>query len=174
MTMKEDLHVVKPVTSVDEALEILVEKRISGFPMIDDDWKLENGPTGNEYEHLKKKYIDESSERKRLDNEVIELKGNIRVFCRCRPLNQAEITNGSSSVVEFEYSQENELQIVSSDSSKKQFKFDFVFKPEDNQEVVFAQAKRIVTSVLDGYNVFIFAYGQTGTGKTFTMEELVS
>lgn len=88
---------------------------------------------GNEYELLKKKYIDESSERKRLYNEVIELKGNIRVFCRCRPLNQVEITNGSSSVVEFDSSQENELQIVSSDSSKKQFKFDFVFKPEDNQ-----------------------------------------
>ncbi|KAJ0051761.1 hypothetical protein Pint_02556 [Pistacia integerrima] len=43
----------------------------------------------NEYELLKKKYIDESSERKWLYNEVIELKGNIRVFYRCGPLNQA-------------------------------------------------------------------------------------
>ncbi|XVF41935.1 hypothetical protein PTKIN_Ptkin01aG0320600 [Pterospermum kingtungense] len=124
----------------------------------------------NEYELLKKKYLDESSERKRLYNEVIELKGNIRVYCRCRPLNQAEIANGSSSVVEFDSSQDSELQIISSDSSKKQFKFDHVFRPEDGQEVVFAQTKPIVTSVLDGYNVCIFAYGQTGTGKTFTME----
>lgn len=37
-------------------------------------------------------------------------------------------------------------------------------------EAVFAQTKPVVTSVLDGYNVCIFAYGQTGTGKTFTME----
>ena len=37
-------------------------------------------------------------------------------------------------------------------------------------EAVFAQTKPIVASVLDGYNVCIFAYGQTGTGKTFTME----
>src|ERR1044072_8718856 len=37
-------------------------------------------------------------------------------------------------------------------------------------EAVFAQTKPIVTSVLDGFNVCIFAYGQTGTGKTFTME----
>ncbi|KHG06385.1 Kinesin-like protein KIFC3 [Gossypium arboreum] len=88
----------------------------------------------NEYDLLKKKYLDESSERKRLYNEVIELKGNIRVFCRCRPLNQVEIANGSSSVVEFDSSQDTELQIVSSDSSKKQFKFDHVFRPEDGQE----------------------------------------
>ncbi|KAJ6434430.1 hypothetical protein OIU84_018027 [Salix udensis] len=125
---------------------------------------------GIEYELLKKKYLKELSERKRLYNEVIELKGNIKVFCRCRPLNQVEITNGSSYVVEFDSSIDNELQIISSDSSKKQFKFDHVFRPEDNQEAVFAQTKPIVTSVLDGYNVCIFAYGQTGTGKTFTME----
>ncbi|KAM1490450.1 hypothetical protein ACFXTO_033575 [Malus domestica] len=123
-----------------------------------------------EHELLKKKYLDESSERKRLYNEMIELKGNIRVFCRCRPLNQTEISSGSGSVVEFESSLDNELQVICSDSSKKQFKFDHVFRPEDNQEAVFAQTKPIVTSVLDGYNVCIFAYGQTGTGKTFTME----
>lgn len=88
---------------------------------------------GSENEHLKKKYNEESSERKRLYNEVIELKGNIRVFCRCRPLNHDETTNGSSSIVDFDSSQENELQIICSDSSKKQFKFDHVFRPEDSQ-----------------------------------------
>ncbi|KAL1198040.1 Kinesin-like protein KIN-14S [Cardamine amara subsp. amara] len=119
---------------------------------------------------LKKQYLEESSERKRLYNEVIELKGNIRVFCRCRPLNQAEIANGCASVAEFDPTQDNDLQILSSDSSKKHFKFDHVFKPEDGQDTVFAQTKPIVTSVLDGFNVCIFAYGQTGTGKTFTME----
>ncbi|KAL1193216.1 CBS domain-containing protein CBSX1 [Cardamine amara subsp. amara] len=40
MTKKQDLHVVKPTTTVDEALELLVENRITGFPVIDDDWKL--------------------------------------------------------------------------------------------------------------------------------------
>ncbi|XP_054824299.1 CBS domain-containing protein CBSX1, chloroplastic-like isoform X2 [Prosopis cineraria] len=40
MTSKEYLHVVKPTTSVDEALESLVEHRITGFPVIDDDWNL--------------------------------------------------------------------------------------------------------------------------------------
>ncbi|KAL0357326.1 UNVERIFIED_CONTAM: Kinesin-like protein KIN-14S [Sesamum calycinum] len=123
-----------------------------------------------ECELLKKKYLEECSARKKLYNEVIELKGNIRVFCRCRPLKQDEIANGSTSVVEFDSSQENELQITCSDSSRKLFKFDHVFRPEDNQEAIFAQTLPIVTSVLDGYNVCIFAYGQTGTGKTYTME----
>ncbi|XP_048336898.2 CBS domain-containing protein CBSX1, chloroplastic [Ziziphus jujuba] len=40
MTKKDNLHVVKPSTTVDEALQALVEKRITGFPVIDDDWKL--------------------------------------------------------------------------------------------------------------------------------------
>ncbi|GAA0144796.1 hypothetical protein Leryth_014109 [Lithospermum erythrorhizon] len=40
MTRKEELHVVKPCTSVDEALEALVEKRITGFPVVDDEWNL--------------------------------------------------------------------------------------------------------------------------------------
>ncbi|XP_065874936.1 CBS domain-containing protein CBSX1, chloroplastic [Euphorbia lathyris] len=40
MTRKEDLQVVKPTTTVDEALQSLVEHRITGFPVIDDDWKL--------------------------------------------------------------------------------------------------------------------------------------
>ncbi|GAB2211558.1 hypothetical protein Drorol1_Dr00024876 [Drosera rotundifolia] len=123
-----------------------------------------------EDEILKKKYIEECSERKRLYNEVIELKGNIRVFCRCRPLSEDEIRNGCSSVAEFDPSQENELNIICADSSKKQFKFDHVFSPQATQEAVFAQTSPVITSVLDGYNVCIFAYGQTGTGKTFTME----
>ena len=88
---------------------------------------------GAEYELLKRKYSEESSERRRLYNEVIELKGNIRVFCRCRPLNENEIANGSVSVVNFESSSDNELQVICADSSKKQFKFDHVFGPEDNQ-----------------------------------------
>ncbi|KAM7520450.1 hypothetical protein LguiB_019412 [Lonicera macranthoides] len=47
MTRKEELHVVKPTTTVDEALDLLVENRITGFPVIDDDWKLLAGKEQN-------------------------------------------------------------------------------------------------------------------------------
>ncbi|KAK1294141.1 Kinesin-4 [Acorus calamus] len=146
-------------------------------PMEADTEEPQQGPTeesyqiaGGNYDMLKKKFIEESSERKRLYNEVIELRGNIRVFCRCRPLSPDEVANGDSSVFDLDTTQDTEFQIVSSDSSRKRFKFDHVFGPQDNQETVFAETMPIVTSVLDGFNVCIFAYGQTGTGKTFTME----
>ncbi|RVW35994.1 Retrovirus-related Pol polyprotein from transposon RE1 [Vitis vinifera] len=80
-------------------------------------------------------------------------------FGICRPLNQAEMANGSTSIVDFVSSRENELQIICSDSSKKQFKFDHVFRPGSDQgslnmqRLFFAQTSPIVTSMLDGYNV---------------------
>ena len=86
-----------------------------------------------ESELLKKKYLEEFAERKKLYNEVIELKGNIRVFCRCRPLNQDEIANEATSVVEVVPSQEQELHVICADSSKKHFKFDYVFGPDADQ-----------------------------------------
>ncbi|KAG8085489.1 hypothetical protein GUJ93_ZPchr0010g8041 [Zizania palustris] len=122
------------------------------------------------YDGLKKKYRDECAERRRLYNELIELRGNIRVFCRCRPLSADEVSNGCSSIVEIDPSHETELQYVPSDKDKKVFKFDHVFGPAEDQETVFAESLPVVRSVMDGFNVCIFAYGQTGTGKTFTME----
>lgn len=121
-------------------------------------------------EDLKKKFNKETMERKKLYNKVLELTGNIRVFCRCRPLSDGEISAGASSVAEFDTTRDNELSIRVNGSTKKVFKFDRVFSTQDDQVAVFADTAPVVVSVLDGYNVCIFAYGQTGTGKTFTME----
>ncbi|PPD73003.1 hypothetical protein GOBAR_DD30086 [Gossypium barbadense] len=98
----------------------------------------------------------------------VQALGNIRVFCRCRPLSKEEISAGSAQVVDFDAAKDGDIGILTG-ASKKTFKFDRVYTPKDNQDV-FADALPLVTSVLDGYNVCIFAYGQTGTGKTFTME----
>ncbi|XP_024974589.1 kinesin-like protein KIN-14R [Cynara cardunculus var. scolymus] len=124
-------------------------------------------------EDLKVKYNEEQAKRRKLHNQVEDAKGNIRVFCRCRPLNKTEAASGCSTVVDFGAALDGVLGVLSNGSTKKTFKFDSVFTPKDNQDDVFAQASPLVTSVLDGYNVCIFAYGQTGTGKTFTMEGTV-
>ncbi|KAJ8557432.1 hypothetical protein K7X08_003057 [Anisodus acutangulus] len=123
-----------------------------------------------QYEDLKMKYNEEQAKRRKLCNEVQEAKGNIRVFCRCRPLSKAEVPDGCSTVVDFDVAKDGELGILNGSSTKKTFKFDRVYTPKDDQGVVYADASPMVISVLDGYNVCIFAYGQTGTGKTFTME----
>ncbi|KAH9664287.1 kinesin-like protein KIN-14R [Citrus sinensis] len=100
----------------------------------------------------------------------VQALGNIRVFCRCRPLNKVEISAGCATVVDFDAAKDGELGVLTGSSTRKTFKFDRVFTPNDGQVDVFADASPLVISVLDGYNVCIFAYGQTGTGKTFTME----
>ncbi|MBA0688542.1 hypothetical protein Goari_006319, partial [Gossypium aridum] len=100
----------------------------------------------------------------------VQALGNIRVFCRCRPLSKEEISTGSAQVVDFDAAKDGDIGILTGASTKKTFKFDRVYTPKDNQVDVFADALPLVTSVFDGYNVCIFAYGQTGTGKTFTME----
>lgn len=121
-------------------------------------------------EDLKQKYNEELVKRRKLYNQIQEAKGNIRVFCRCRPLNKHEVSAGHAMVVDLSASKDGDLGIVTGGSTKKLYKFDRIYTPNDGQVDVFADASPMVISVLDGYNVCIFAYGQTGTGKTFTME----
>lgn len=121
-------------------------------------------------EDFKMKYSEEQAKRKELYNQIQQTRGNIRVFCRCRPLNKVEISAGCATVVDFDAAKDGELGVLTGSSTRKTFKFDRVYTPKDGQVDVFADASPLVISVLDGYNVCIFAYGQTGTGKTFTME----
>ncbi|KAJ7981977.1 Kinesin-like protein [Quillaja saponaria] len=122
------------------------------------------------HEDVKTKFIEGVKERKELYNKVLELRGNIRVFCRCRPLNDEEMTAGATMAIDFECAKDGELAVKSNGALRKTFKFDSVFSPQVDQADVFEDTAPFAASVLDGYNVCIFAYGQTGSGKTFTME----
>ncbi|CAN6363588.1 unnamed protein product [Urochloa humidicola] len=102
--------------------------------------------------------------REALDK-LIDLKGSIRVFCRVRPLVQINNLKTKSPVTV-----EREKIAVKSVGIKKEFSVDRVFDQESKQEDVFQEVKPILRSALDGHNVCILSYGQTGTGKTYTME----
>ncbi|XP_028752425.1 kinesin-like protein KIN-14Q [Neltuma alba] len=122
------------------------------------------------HEDLRSKYLEGARKQKELYNKVLELKGNIRVFCRCRPLNAEEMTSGARMAMDFESAKDGELTVLSNGAPRKTFKFDAVFGPQSRSAEIFEDTAPFAASVLDGYNVCIFAYGQTGTGKTFTME----
>ncbi|XP_063863781.1 kinesin-like protein KIFC1 isoform X3 [Scylla paramamosain] len=135
---------------------------------------------------LEKKLLEGETFRRKLHNQVLELKGNIRVFCRVRPLIGEEIKNNgdSSDIHHINFLDERTLELCkggdvnsSTMSGLKgrgnghlEFTYDKVFTPCATQTEVFEEISQLVQSALDGYNVCVFAYGQTGSGKTFTME----
>ncbi|CAL9135631.1 unnamed protein product [Musa acuminata var. zebrina] len=109
-------------------------------------------------------------ENRRLYNEVQELKGNIRVYCRIRPYLSGE--NKKQSTI-YHIGENGELILANPTKQGKDgqrvFNFNKVFGPTATQEEVFLDTRPLIQSILDGYNVCIFAYGQTGSGKTYTM-----
>ena len=123
--------------------------------------------------------------RRALHNQVQELKGNIRVFCRVRPVNRhdGESVDAAETGAGKDHS-EPLLRVARAGESagralavappgKKEkptrFAFDRVFGGDAGQAEVFEDIAHLVQSALDGYKVCIFAYGQTGSGKTYTM-----
>ena len=91
-------------------------------------------------------------------NRTLKSENNILVGIRVRPLREDE-----ENVVEMA-----DTQVVV--ASEKVFNFDHMFGSEDGQDTVYRQlVEDRVQGVLDGYNSTVFAYGQTGTGKTFSM-----
>ncbi|KAL3461581.1 P-loop containing nucleoside triphosphate hydrolase protein [Aspergillus heterothallicus] len=130
----------------------------------------------------KDKLRREETLRRKLHNQVQELKGNIRVFCRVRPpLGAEEISNATH----FSYPDESEdckeINILGPEEKSSlgavtrknhNFSFDHVFGPSAQNSDVFDEISQLVQSALDGYNVCIFCYGQTGSGKTHTMSSL--
>ncbi|KAI9762978.1 MAG: kinesin-like nuclear fusion protein [Chaenotheca gracillima] len=121
----------------------------------------------------------EESLRRKLHNQVQELKGNIRVFCRIRPLLETDSANDQAKICYPDSDKESkELELTGAEeksslgnitAKKNAFSFDHVFRPDSQNQAVFEEISQLVQSALDGYNVCIFCYGQTGSGKTYTM-----
>ncbi|CAO3686810.1 unnamed protein product [Umbelopsis vinacea] len=125
------------------------------------------------------KLLEEEKNRRRLHNTIQELKGNIRVFCRIRPVLDAERkTAVSTTDMAYPGKEKNQLELIDTSTTSNgtttsksyPFTFDRVFQPTATQNDCFEEISHLVQSALDGYNVCIFAYGQTGSGKTYTME----
>ena len=133
----------------------------------------------HESEEAKEKLIVEETLRRKLHNQVQELKGNIRVFCRVRPSLQSDSSEAAAAISypdgaldakELEVMGPEEKSSLGNITTRRHaFNFDHVFGPASQNEDIFGEISQLVQSALDGYNVCIFCYGQTGSGKTFTM-----
>jgi hypothetical protein len=115
---------------------------------------------------MTKQYKEESVLRKRYFNMMEDMKGKIRVFCRTRPMSSSEKERKCEICVDYP----DEVSIgVLGEKGRKEFLFDQCFTPSATQDEVFEDASHLIQSAFDGFNVCIFAYGQSGSGKTFTM-----
>ncbi|XP_027335879.1 kinesin-like protein KIN-14F [Abrus precatorius] len=160
------------------------QKQLEGMKYFFEETKLEVKQIQSEWDqemsrlehHIKSLEVASSSYHKVLEenrllyNQVQDLKGAIRVYCRVRPFLSGQ-SNGQSTV---DYIGENgDMMIVNplkhGKDARRVFSFNKVFGTSVTQEQIYADTQSLIRSVLDGYNVCIFAYGQTGSGKTYTM-----
>lgn len=132
-----------------------------------------------ETEAVKEKLRREETLRRKLHDQVQQLKGNVRVFCRIRPSLDCE---PASEITPMQFPDESddakEINVMGPEEKSSlgvitrknnHFAFDRVFGPNTENREVFDEISQLVQSALDGYNVCIFCYGQTGSGKTYTM-----
>ncbi|CAK9801024.1 Osmotic avoidance abnormal protein 3 [Anthophora quadrimaculata] len=107
---------------------------------------------------------------------AIQMSESVKVAVRCRPMNSKEQQQGCRNVVTIDSpSKCCTLECPSAGTGNgKVYQFDATFGPEATTESVYENVGSvIVEAVLDGYNGTVFAYGQTGCGKSHTMRGFI-
>ncbi|XP_048738988.1 kinesin-like protein klp-3 isoform X2 [Ostrea edulis] len=154
---KSQVHLKMEVQRYFDVLRGQIAKAKDGVKNI----KSSSSGSQEEMEEVRALYRKEAMQRKLLYNQLQELRGNIRVFCRARKDDRAGCC--------LKFPTDSDIVTIDNNQQKKMFSFDKVYDPNSTQEQIFEDTKGIITSCVDGYNVCLMAYGQTGSGKTFTM-----
>ncbi|KAF4666291.1 hypothetical protein FOZ61_009980 [Perkinsus olseni] len=115
---------------------------------------------------LKHKLAVLASENRSLRETISSLKGNIRVLVRIRPPTAAEVAKP----VSVHCTTDDTVVCDFGDGRRRAVRLDGAFGPTSSQSDVYeGHIRELVHAVLDGYNSSVFAYGPTGSGKTYTV-----
>jgi len=159
----------KSLSNVRSEAEQETAKLTPGFRQIASKLETFIEENAGEQKRAIDEYMREFLLRKAYYNYLQDLRGNIRVFARVRPLLPFEKKKGCVSCVAFPRPDELTIRNIRK-QRENTWEFDKVYNCESTNVFMFEEVKPLVTSILDGFNVCIFAYGQTGAGKTYTME----
>lgn len=95
---------------------------------------------------------------------------SVHVMVRVRPLNAKEISENDRHCIAVDSENAITINDLSNGSGTRSFTFDMVFTDSFTQKTIYDHsAFPIVEWLFEGFNCTIFAYGQTGCGKTHTM-----
>ncbi|KAM0736736.1 Protein claret segregational [Formica fusca] len=177
-------HMLNECKEKCKTQEVLISKQTTQLTTLTTELELQkqiNEDLSNVKEQLQALAYEMDKKCRMLHNNIQELKGNIRVFCRVRPRTPKEVEQ-MKALCSINYIDDCTIEVGKLDGSdaiscsgkqrgtKQEFSFDKVFTHKASQEDIFEELSFLVQSALEGYNVCVFAYGQTGSGKTYTME----
>ena len=120
--------------------------------------RAENAQVKVDNDVLQNKFKEEQKKRKDLHNQLEDMKGAIRLFCRIRPLSNNELSREESKIP-IALSKDEFTVELHGKTQNVNYNFDSVFGPDSTQDQVFEETRRLVQSAIDGFNVCIFAYG---------------
>ncbi|KAI6108824.1 kinesin-domain-containing protein [Pisolithus croceorrhizus] len=191
VTARETITSLKSTVAQQSGVQVTLNAQIAALQ-----GALEYADAQRKIEQLENEAREAEMVRRKLHNMVQELKGNIRVFCRVRPVLPHDLVppvqttrNGPRLQTLLSPDKEDHREIVVSSTSlnamgqERKETYNFTFdrcipnyntrrysNPRQRRATVYEEISLLAQSCVDGYNVCIFAYGQTGSGKSFTME----
>lgn len=144
-------------------------KEIKKFKDRMQEYEIMLNDLNEKYNKVTVKYNNESLLRKVLHNKFIQLRGNLRIMCRIRPFLDNEVN--TSKLYQLRIKRDSIIQILNKESQNcKLFELDYVFSQERKNYEVYGELSMLTKGIVEGRNFCLISYGQTSTGKTYTIQ----